>query len=55
MFNQGITLMKDLEITKTTFGITMQTSWTKEILVQPTTTTNQRGCILGFLTTTTLI
>jgi hypothetical protein len=26
-----------------------------KLLVQPTTTTNQRGCKLGFLTTTTLI
>jgi hypothetical protein len=28
-FNQGIALKKELESTKTTFGITMQTSCTK--------------------------
>jgi hypothetical protein len=54
MFNQGVTSMRGFRI-PTTFGITMQTSGTKKLLVQPTATANQCGCTLGFLTNTTLV
>jgi hypothetical protein len=41
MFNQGITSMRGFRNYQTTFGITMQTSCTKKLLVQPTATANQ--------------
>jgi hypothetical protein len=55
MFNQGITSMRGFRNYQTTFGVTLQTSCTKKLLVQATATANQRGCTLGFLTNTTLV
>jgi hypothetical protein len=41
MFNQDITSMRGFQNYQTTFGITMYTSCTKKLLVQPTATANQ--------------
>jgi hypothetical protein len=41
MFNEDITLMRGFQNYQTMFGITMQTSCTKKLLVKPTATANQ--------------
>jgi hypothetical protein len=55
MFNQGITSMRGFRNYQTMFGVTMQTSCTKKLLVQPTTIANQTRLYTRVPTTTTLV